>query len=150
MPRQKYFCRGINVTFMTQMNRHRQYPSSLEGWGVKRYDAPTGWKVVKFIPMKLLYITDAFDAARQYTGYYERTDISVIAHTLLGAPLNINAVQVLNHTLFELNYRAAFFLNSHACPKSKYTGRWNEVLYSGKPDTVCIRTWDWVKIQLRT
>ena len=23
MPRQKYFCRGINVTFMTQMNRHR-------------------------------------------------------------------------------------------------------------------------------
>ena len=26
MPRQKYFCRGINVTFMTQMNRHISTP----------------------------------------------------------------------------------------------------------------------------
>ena len=28
MPRQKYFCRGINVTFMTQMNRHKHHLTS--------------------------------------------------------------------------------------------------------------------------
>ena len=32
MPRQKYFCRGINVTFMTQMNRHKGDLLYLTSW----------------------------------------------------------------------------------------------------------------------